>query len=133
MQTRAEFFQLSYSIKCMKMHNIFYSFSSVNFVIMSNSYWLTLPIVLLLYYGSQKPKFFVTSGMKTPFTHNDTTALNATQSINANISWPTLFARSIHGIGLPSARLHFESTSLFHLRAFIKEFLFVMSNIITHP
>jgi len=32
---------------------------------MSSSDWLTLPIVILLYYGSQKPKFYVTSGMKT--------------------------------------------------------------------
>jgi hypothetical protein len=48
---------------------IFYLFTSVTFVIMSNSDWLTLPVVILLYYGSQKPKFYVTSGMKTDNRH----------------------------------------------------------------
>jgi len=51
------------------MHNIFYSFRSVTFIIMSNYDWLTLPIVILLYYGSQKPKFYVTSEMKTDNRH----------------------------------------------------------------
>ena len=69
MQIGAEFFQISHITKCMKIHNIFYSFRSVTFVIMSNSDWLTLPIVILLYYGSQKPKFYVTSGMKTDNRH----------------------------------------------------------------
>jgi hypothetical protein len=53
----------------------------------TSSGWLTMPIVMFLYYGSPKPKFEISSRMKTddrqetPFTHNDNTALNATQSM----------------------------------------------------
>lgn len=51
------------------MHNIFYSFRSVTFVVNSNSDWLTIPIVILLYYMSPKPKFYITSSMKTHNKH----------------------------------------------------------------
>jgi len=63
-------FQISHSTECMKMRDIFYSFRSVTFVIMSNYDWLTLPIVILIYYGSQKPKLYITSEMKTDKRHS---------------------------------------------------------------